>query len=153
DRIAVAARIGQDSPKLRVLSGNQVGVALVHYVLTRRQERGTLSPEHVVFETYVTTSLIAEIGRRFGRRVVDDLVVGYKFIAERIGKLPDPGLFVFAAEESLGYLAGDFVRDKDGAIASLLVAELASWLKERGKTLVQYLDDVYREYGYYKNAQ
>jgi len=84
---------------------------------------------------------------------VDDLLVGYKFIAEQIGKLPDPGLFVFAAEESLGYLAGDFVRDKDGAIASLLVAELASWVKDRGKTLIRYLDDVYREYGYYKNAQ
>ncbi len=152
DRIGAAARVDWESGRVRILTGNQVGAALTHYLLSRRRDAGRLMGEDVVIETLVTTGLIADIARGFGLEPRDDLLVGFKFIAEVIGGLEDPSRFVFAAEESLGYLAGDFVRDKDAAIGALLVCEMASWLKDRGATLPMYLDDIYGEYGYYKNA-
>jgi phosphomannomutase len=153
DRVGVAARANWDSTKMQFLTGNQVGAALTHYLLSNRQELGLLSSRHVVLETMVTTSLISDVAQSFGLSVRDDLLVGFKFIAQVIGQLDDPRQFVFAAEESLGYLSGDFVRDKDAAIASLLVCEMASWLKDQGKTVLMYLDDIYRKFGYYKNVQ
>lgn len=153
DRVGVVARTDPRHHDLVALTGNQVGAALTHYVLERRRRRGSLAPNHVVIETYVTTTLIADIARDFGIQAVDDLPVGFKYIAELIGKLEDPTDFVFSAEESLGYLAGTFVRDKDAAIASLLIAEMASWLKDRRQTIVSYLDEIYGHYGYYKNLQ
>jgi phosphomannomutase len=101
----------------------------------------------------VTTTLIGDIAESFNLKPLTDLFVGYKFIAQEIAKLPDPTDFVFSAEESLGYLAGTFVRDKDAAIAALLVAEMASWLKDQGMTVPQYLDSIYQRLGYYKNLQ
>ena len=77
--------------------------------------------------------------------------MGFKFIAEIIEKLDNKNDFLFAAEESLGYLAGSFVRDKDASIAALLAAEMVSELKDQGKTLVEYLDEIYEKYGYFKN--
>lgn len=151
DRIGVAAKISLGSNKLQFLTGNEVGIGLTHFILSRLKEQGKLKPTNVVIETNVTTTLIADIARSFDIQVVDDLLVGFKFIAQTIAKLPDENDFIFAAEESLGYLAGNFVRDKDGAIASLLLAQMVSWLKDRDKTLPQYLDDIYQEYGYYKN--
>lgn len=153
DRIGVAARRSLDSTEVEFLTGNQVGVALTQYILERRQARGALAPNHLVIETCVTTTLIADIAESFGLTPLTDLYVGYKFIAQEIAKLADPTDFVFSAEESLGYLAGTFVRDKDAAIAALLVAEMASWLKDQGMTVPQYLDSVYRRLGYYKNLQ
>jgi phosphoglucomutase/phosphomannomutase len=152
DRLGVAVRMALDSPSVQVLTGNQVGAALTHYLLSRRREQG-LSEDDLVLTTAVTTSLISDIAASFGLTPRDDLLVGFKFIAEIIEGLDDTSRFVFAAEESLGYLAGGFVRDKDAAIASLLVCEMASWLKDRGTTVIDYLDGLYREHGYYKNAQ
>ena len=153
DRIGVAARRSFDSTEMEFLTGNQVGVALTQYILERRQARGALAPNHLVIETCVTTTLIADIAESFGLKPLTDLYVGYKFIAQEIAKLEDPTDFVFSAEESLGYLAGTFVRDKDAAIAALLVAEMASWLKDQGMTVPEYLDSIYRRLGYYKNLQ
>jgi phosphoglucomutase len=153
DRLGVAVRMALDSPSVQVLTGNQVGAALTHYLLSRRREQGKLSEDDLVLTTAVTTSLISDIAASFGLTPRDDLLVGFKFIAEIIEGLDDTSRFVFAAEESLGYLAGGFVRDKDAAIASLLVCEIASWLKDRGTTVIDYLDGLYREHGYYKNAQ
>ena len=152
DRVGVAARVRWDSSKMRLLTGNQVGAALTHYLLSRRREKGTLAGDEIVIETLVTTGLISDIARSFGLSPRDDLLVGFKFIGQIIEEMADPSKFVFAAEESLGYLAGDFVRDKDAAIASLLVCEMASWLKDRGTTVPMYLDELYGEYGYYKNV-
>ena len=152
DRIGVAARADWESGRVSLLTGNQVGAALTHYLLSRRRDAGELRGDEVVIETLVTTSLIADVARGFGLEPVDDLLVGFKFIAQVIGGLDDPSRFVFAAEESLGYLAGDFVRDKDAAIGALLVCEMASRLKDRGATVPMYLDELYAEYGYYRNA-
>ncbi len=152
DRIGVAARTDLEAAGVRALTGNQVGAALTHHILSRRRDAGELRGDEVVIETLVTTGLIADVARSFGLEPVDDLLVGFKFIAQVIGGLDDPSRFVFAAEESLGYLAGDFVRDKDAAIGALLVCEMASHLKDRGATVPMYLDEIYREYGYYRNA-
>ena len=153
DRIGVAAKRSLDGTAIEFLTGNQVGVALTQYILERRQSRGALAPNHLVIETCVTTTLIADIAESFALKPLTDLFVGYKFIAQEIAKLEDPTDFVFSAEESLGYLAGTFVRDKDAAIAALLVAEMASWLKDQGMTVPQYLDSIYQRLGYYKNLQ
>ncbi len=153
DRVGVAARISWDSPEVRLLTGNQVGAALSHYLLSRRRESGLLAGGDLVLTTLVTTGLIADIARGFGLSPRDDLRVGFKFIARIIEQMDDTAGFVFAAEESLGYLAGDFVRDKDAAIASLLICEMASWLKDRGTTVPAYLDELYERHGYYKNVQ
>ena len=152
DRIGVAARTDWESDGVSILTGNQVGAALTHYILSRRRDAGELRGDDLVIETLVTTGLIADVARSFGLEPVDDLLVGFKFIAQVIGGLEDLSRFVFAAEESLGYLAGDFVRDKDAAIGALLVCEMASRLKDRGATVPMYLDELYREYGYYRNA-
>lgn len=149
DRVGVAVSDG--SGGLQRLSGNEVGILLTHYLLAKRKLNNALSPDDLIIKTYVTSSMIEDIARSFGVQVRGDLLVGFKYIAEIIEKMPDSKHFVFAAEESLGYLAGTFVRDKDAAIASLLLAELASELRDQGKTMIQYLDELYAQYGYYKN--
>lgn len=163
DRIGVAAKITPDSNQVQFLTGNEVGTALVHFVLNQLKKQGKLTPRSLVIETYVTTTLISDIAKSFEIRIIDDLLVGFKYIGEIIQKLENkqslpPSLqdgvkddFVFAAEESLGYLRGNFLRDKDSAIAALTLAELVSRLKDQGKTLIQYLDEIYTQYSYYKN--
>lgn len=151
DRIGVAAKKKLDSNDVQFLTGNEVGIAITEYLLSSLKEQGKLRPENLVIETYVTTSLISDIAKSYGIKVTDDLLVGFKFIGEIIEKLDNKDDFIFAAEESLGYLAGTFVRDKDASIAALLLAEMISKLKDQGKTLIDYLDEIYTKYGYYKN--
>lgn len=151
DRIGVAAKKALNDNQLQFLTGNEVGIGLTAYLLEELKRQGKLTPNKLVVETYVTSSLISDIAKSYGIRVVDDLLVGFKYIGDVIEKLENKDDFVLAAEESLGYLAGTFVRDKDAAIAALLLAELLSQLKEQGKTLPQYLDEIYRQHGYYKN--
>lgn len=151
DRIGVASKINLDSNDVRFLTGNQLGVLLTEFLLNKKKNAGELNSSNLILETYVTTSLIAKIARSYGIKVTDDLLVGFKFIAEIIEKLENKNDFLFAAEESLGYLAGSFVRDKDASIAALLAAEMVSELKDQNKTMVDYLDEIYRKYGYFKN--
>ena len=152
DRVGVAAKISQNSNDLQFLTGNEVGVAMGFFILCELKRMGKLKPDNLVIETYVTTSLISDIAKSFEVKVIDDLLVGFKFIGEIIERLDNKDDFVFAAEESLGYLRGTFVRDKDAAIAALTLAELASFLRDEGKTLINYLDEIYAQYGYYKNV-
>jgi phosphoglucomutase len=155
DRAAVAARRTPTDPRLDLLRGDDVGAALTYFVLSRRKELGLISPNDLVLETYVTTSLVADIAASFGIESVSDLNVGFKWMAQIIQQREDEGRvgFFFATEESIGYLAGNFVRDKDASIAALLVAEMASALKDRGLTIWQYLDEIYARYGCYRNLQ
>ncbi len=151
DRIGVASKIKIGSNEVRFLTGNQLGVLLTEFLLKKKKDLGELNSSNLILETYVTTSLISKIAQGYGIKVVDDLLVGFKFIAEIIEKLENKNDFLFAAEESLGYLAGSFVRDKDASIAALLAAEMVSELKDQGKTMVNYLDEIYAKYGYFKN--
>jgi phosphomannomutase len=155
DRAAVAARPTADDKHLELLRGDDVGATLTHFVLQRRQQLGLSTPNDLVLETFVTTSLIADIAKSFGVECVSDLNVGFKWMAQIIQQREDSGRvgFFLATEESIGYLAGNFVRDKDAAIAALLVGEMASALKDRGATAWTYLDELYAQYGCYRNLQ
>jgi phosphoglucomutase/phosphomannomutase len=134
------------------LSGNQIGALLADYILRKRSTARTLSKEHYLVQTLVTTPLIADIANAHGVRAVDDLLVGFKYIGETMDR-EGPDKFVFGAEESLGYLAGDYCRDKDASIAALYLMEAAAELAGEGKTLLDRLDDLYREHGYYVEGQ
>lgn len=150
DRLGVCAR--DDSGEFVHLTGNQVGALLADYVLQKREAAGTLSPEHFVVETIVTTPLIAAIARKANVKIVNNLLVGFKYIAETMDEL-GPDKFVFGTEESLGYLAGEYCRDKDAAVAGLWVSELAAELKSAGKTLINRLDELYATHGYHLEGQ
>ena len=126
---------------------------LIHFILTERKRANRLPKNGFVLETLVTTNLISDIAKSFNVNVNSDLLVGFKFIAKTIAEMANKDDFIFAAEESLGYLAGNFVRDKDASIGALLTSEMVSSLKDDGKTVSQYLDELYEKYGYYKNAQ
>ncbi|MCA9040475.1 MAG: hypothetical protein KDA65_09025, partial [Planctomycetaceae bacterium] len=106
-----------------------------------------------IVETIVTTPLIGDLGRKYGVQVVDDLLVGFKYIAQTMDAL-GPDKFIFGAEESLGYLSGQYCRDKDAAVAAMYLMEFAAELKAgAGKTLLDRLDELYIEYGYYLEGQ
>lgn len=150
DRLGVCAK--NSSGELVHLTGNQVGALLADYVLRKRQEKQSLSPKHYVVETIVTTPLIAAIAGKAKVRIINDLLVGFKYIAQTMDQ-EGPDEFVFGTEESLGYLAGDYCRDKDAAIAALWVSELAAELKNQGMTLLDRLDELSVEHGYHFEGQ
>jgi phosphoglucomutase/phosphomannomutase len=150
DRLAVAVR-GRDG-RFQTLTGNQLGALLTDYILRKRQAAGTLSPRHFVVETLVTTPLIAAVARSYGVRVIDDLLVGFKYIGATIDA-EGPDDFVFGVEESLGYLAGSYARDKDAAVAALYALELAAELRQEGQTLLDRLAALFAAHGTYLEDQ
>ena len=150
DRLAVAVRTQGD--EFTCLSGNQLGALLADYILSKRAAAKTLTPDHFLVETLVTTPMLVPIGHAYGVRVIRDLLVGFKWIAGAIDA-NGPDQFVFAAEESVGYMAGSYCRDKDACVAAIFALELASELQSAGKTLVDRLDELYVKHGYYHEVQ
>lgn len=132
-----------------LLNGNQIGVLLVDFILSRLKAQGKLPEKGVVVKTMVTTDLASAIAKDFGMLTVDNLLVGFKYIGEIILNLPPDQEFLFGTEESLGYLRGTFARDKDAATAAITVAELAAELKAQGKSLYDRLNEIYKQYGYF----
>ncbi len=150
DRLGVAVR--DSGGEFVHLSGNRIGVLLADYVIRKRKAAGTIGPQHFVVETLVTTPLIAELARSSKIRAIDNLLVGFKYIAQTMDR-EGPERFVFGAEESLGYLAGTYARDKDAAIAALYLCECAAELQRQNKTLLDRLDELYVTHGYFLEAQ
>jgi phosphoglucomutase/phosphomannomutase len=150
DRLGCCVR--NQAGQFEHLTGNRIGALLADYILRKRSQRGELSPEHFVVETLVTTPLIGAIARSHGVRIVDDLLVGFKYIGETMDAL-GPQRFVFGAEESLGYLAGTYARDKDAGIAALYLLECAAELRASGQTLLDRLDDLAVAHGYFLEGQ
>jgi len=149
DRLGCAAPLTLDtSGEWSTFTGNQIGALLTDYVLEQRSRGGGLSAEHFVVKTLVTTEMIARIAQSYGVTTYGNLLVGFKWIGEVIDQ-HDPAKFVFGAEESHGYLVGQYARDKDGAVASMLMAELAACVKAQGKSLHEKLDDLYWQHGYH----
>ncbi len=144
DRLGVAARSSDGG--WTCLNGNEVAALLADYVLRKRTENRTLTPEHYLVETFVTTPMLSRIAAAFGVRIIDDLPVGFKYIGQVV---EDRGAerFLLGCEESLGYLAGGYARDKDASIAALYIAELAAELKAAGLTLCDQLDQLWLKYG------
>lgn len=149
DRMGAAVRDG--SGAFVLLTGNQSGAIMLHYLLNRLKEAGKLPGDGVVIKTIVTSELGAEIAKRHGLEVMNTLT-GFKYIGEQMTRFEQNGgkpAFVFGYEESYGYLAGTYARDKDAVLASLLICEAAAWYKARGKSLHDVLEEIYAAYGTY----
>lgn len=152
DRVGIAVL---DNDEYKLLSGNDVGALLLDFVLARRIENGTLPENPIAVKTIVTTELCRKIAAEYGCEL-RDVLTGFKFIGEQITTLEEKGeenRFIFGFEESYGYLGGTYVRDKDAVIASMLICEMAAYYKEKGLTLSEVLDLLYKKHGYYICAQ
>ncbi len=147
DRVGIAVK--DDKGEFILLNGNQTASIFVYYLLKRWNELGKLTGKEFIVKTIVTTELLFEIAKKYN---VDryDVLTGFKYIADKILALEGKAQFICGGEESYGYLAGDFVRDKDAVIATSMIAEAAAWAAEQGKTLYQLLMDIYKEFGIYK---
>lgn len=145
----------------RYLTGNELCALLTHFKLARLASAGDLPPSPIVITTEVTTGVLTRIARQFNSQIVNDLLVGFKYHADVLWQLESTGQYgdvtgtpddlVLASEESHGVLATPHLRDKDSAIPTLLLAELALHQKRLGRTVVDYLDDINRQFGYYRN--
>ncbi len=147
DRIGCATPLTMEpGSDWATLSGNQIGALLTDYVCSQFQQLGWLNPRSYIVTTLVTTQLTSRIAAGYSVGCQSNLHVGFKWIAGAIDSV-GPEDFVFGTEESHGYLIGQYVRDKDGAAASLLMAQLVAQLKSQGKTAHQRLDELYRQHG------
>jgi phosphoglucomutase len=144
DRVGIAVRDLRG--KLVLLNGNQTGSLLYYYLLRKWSENGKINHRQYVAKTIVTTELLTEIATSYGVEMYN-VLTGFKFIAEIIRKEEGRKEFIIGSEESYGYLAGDFVRDKDAVMSCALIAETAAWAREQGKTLYELLLGIYQEFG------
>ncbi len=148
DRLGIAVK--NERGEYQVLTGNQTGALLLHYLLSQKQKKGTLPQNGVMLKTIVTSDLGKEIASSFGVETVE-VLTGFKFIAEKIQEYHTSGKyqFLFGYEESYGYLIGDFARDKDAVQAAVLAAEMCAYYKEQGMSLYDALLKLFDEYGYF----
>ncbi len=148
DRLGVAVKDG--TGEWHLLSGNQIGCVLLHYILSSMQKSGTLPANGAAVKSIVSTSLANRICESFHVKLFETLT-GFKFIGEKIQQFMDSGdyTFLFGFEESYGFLSSTFVRDKDGVNASLLISEVACACMAEGITLYDRVQQIFREYGYY----
>lgn len=151
DRIGVVVKDKEGMYK--VLTGNQTGVLLSNYILNSLSETKELPSNGVVIKTIVTTDMIEVISKKYNVEVLD-VLTGFKYIGEKIKEfdLSDEKKFIFGFEESFGYLAGNFVRDKDAIIAAMLICEMTLYYKNKDMSLYDALMDIYSEYGYYEES-
>lgn len=147
DRVGIAVK--DKAGQAHILTGNQIGCLLLHYILTARKKRGTLPPNAAAVKSIVSTEMAQAIADDFGIRMFN-VLTGFKYIAEKIQEFEESGeyQFVFGFEESYGYLSGTAVRDKDGVNACLLIAETAAYYKKQGMTLYDALESLFERYGY-----
>ncbi|MEJ5265774.1 MAG: phospho-sugar mutase [Bacteroidales bacterium] len=148
DRVGIAVKYNDD---FILLNGNQTGSLLIYYLLTRWHENKKLTGKEYVVKTIVTTDLIADIARKFK---VDcyEVLTGFKYIAEIIRENEGKKTFIGGGEESYGYLAGEFVRDKDAVMACALIAEAYAWAKSQNKSMFDILLEMYVNFGFYKES-
>jgi phosphoglucomutase len=151
DRLGVAVKNAEG--EYQVLTGNQTGAIMLHYLLSQKEEKGLLPENGIVLKTIVTSEIGRAIAESFGIPTFDTLT-GFKFIGEKIKEYEKTGkhTFLFGYEESYGYLIGDFVRDKDAVQAAIFAAEVAAFYKAQGKSLYDALIEIFEKYGYYKEA-
>lgn len=151
DRVGIAV---PENGTYRLITGNETGIMLTNYLLSVRKEKGTLPKNPIVVRTIVTSLLIDKICEKYNCEL-KKVLTGFKYIGEVILKLEEKNekeRFVFGFEESYGYLSGTYVRDKDAVVASMLICEMAAYYRKQGKTLANVIDEIYKEYGYYRNT-
>lgn len=152
DRVGSAVPDGKGG--FTLINGNQMGILLLDYILDRRAEKGTLPAEPEVVTTIVSTPMAQVVAADRGA-TVKELLTGFKYIGEEIGRLEAAGQadrYIFGFEESYGYLPGGYVRDKDAVVASLLICEMTAYYKKHGKSLLDRLAELYAKYGFYKEV-
>ncbi|PWM58136.1 MAG: phosphoglucomutase [Subdoligranulum variabile] len=151
DRMGAAMPDGQGG--YRLISGNEMGVLLFDYICRTRLANGTMPKDPVAVTTIVSTDMADPIAKKYGVELRRTLT-GFKFIGEQIGELEAEGhaeRYIFGFEESYGYLSGGHVRDKDGVNAVMLACEAAAWYAARGMSLLDAVNALYKEYGFYRN--
>lgn len=149
DRVGIVVK--NSLGKYVILNGNQTGVLLVQYLIKQWNAQSKLTGNEFVVKTIVTTELITEICKKYHVEMFD-VLTGFKYIGEKIKEFEGQKTFIGGGEESFGYSAGDFVRDKDAVIACALIAEAAAVAKNEGKSLYDVLLETYIEYGYYQES-
>ncbi|TWT72905.1 phospho-sugar mutase [Allorhodopirellula solitaria] len=150
DRLGVAAPLTTDSAgPWGTFTGNQIAALLANFILDKAVAAGITNPQSYVVKTLVTSELVRRIAAGHGVRCVGDLLVGFKYIAETMDQ-EGPDDFLYGCEESHGYLVGSYARDKDGAVACMLISELAAELKAKGQSMHDYLGELYREHGLHR---
>jgi phosphoglucomutase len=149
DRLGVWVRVREG--KYQPLNGNQIGALLLYYLLEQKKKQGDLPENGAVIKSIVTSDLGRSIAQSYGI-TMEETLTGFKYIAAKIEEYEKSGrhTFLFGYEESYGYLAGSFVRDKDAVQAAMLCCEMAAYYSEKGKNLVNVLNDLYRRYGTYR---
>jgi len=147
DRVGIAVRDPEN--QIVILNGNQAAALLLNYLVTQWKAKNKLKGKEYIVKTIVTTELLSEIAETYNIESYD-VLTGFKYIADKIKHFEGRKTFIGGGEESYGYLAGEFVRDKDAVMSCALLAETAAWAKENGKTLFEQLIDIYMEYGFYK---
>lgn len=151
DRVGIAVRDGDD---YTLMTGNEVGCLLMEYILSSLRAQGKLPPKPVMVTTIVTSRLTAPIAKKYGCELRLTLT-GFKYIGEQIGLLEQAGeadRYLLGFEESYGYERGAYVRDKDAVVASMLICEMAAYYKEQGRSLLQVMQGLYEEHGYYDHS-
>ena len=148
DRVGTMVR-GKDG-EYRTITGNQMGVLLLDYIITARREAGTMPANPAFIKTIVTTNMGREIAEKNGVHV-DETFTGFKFMAEKLAEYKREGSYeyILAYEESYGYMMGDYVRDKDAVTASMMIAEMAAYYFSKGMTLADALEGLYEKYGWF----
>jgi phosphoglucomutase len=150
DRMGAAVRRGDGS--FAMLTGNQIGCILTDYMLQRRQSAGKLKPVDYVIRSFVSTDMVEAIAHRYGITCYT-VLTGFRFISEIIAENEGTDRdFIFGFEESFGFLAGTFARDKDGVMAGLLLCKAAQYYRNKGLSLLEVLDGLYQQYGYYRES-
>ncbi len=149
DRVGVAVK--RPDGEWMLLNGNQTMSVLIYYIVKQWQEKKLLKGNEFMVKTIVTSELPADIATRAGIKIYD-VLTGFKFIGAKILELEGVERFIAGGEESYGYMIGDFVRDKDAVAACSMIAEIAAWARENGKTFFDVLVDIYKEYGFYKEG-
>lgn len=152
DRVGIAVPDGDD---YALFSGNEVGAMLLEYICQQRIEKGTMPENPIAVKTIVTTDIVNAIGKAYGVEIID-VLTGFKFIGEQIGFLEEKGeenRYIFGFEESYGYLAGSYVRDKDAVVASMLICEMAAYYRTKGISMIEARKKLYEKYGVYVHSQ
>ena len=153
DRVGIA--VPDKDGNYVLVTGNEVGAMLLEYICSQRTEKGIMPKDPMAVTTIVSTAIAGKIAAKYGveMRLV---LTGFKYIGEQIAdveKQGHPERFIFGFEESYGYLAGTHARDKDAVVASMLICEMAAYLKSKNMTVLEFLDSIYREYGVYYHVQ
>ena len=150
DRVGIAVK---DKDDFKLLTGNQTGILLFDYICSMRLKHNNMPNNPIAIKTIVTSDMVDKVAENYGVRVIN-VLTGFKFIGEQIGYLEEKGLektYIFGLEESYGYLSSGHVRDKDAVNGAFLIAEMFSYYKTKGISLLEKLHELYEKYGYFSN--